>query len=149
MEWIVDAWGEDLALLATRATRRAILPSQRWAPLVHVVCGLLLLGAFPLVVHLGANSLFAKPKLEDLTLCSKAEVVGWDWDVRVIWINDMNASTTKTVPIFFTLNTFFCFTRAEGAAAGKKAWAQEKTSSESKIQYNTYFELRTKKSLLY
>jgi len=58
--------GEDLALLATRGTRRAILPSQRWAPLVHVICGLLLLGAFPLVVHLGANSLFAKPKLEDL-----------------------------------------------------------------------------------
>ena len=88
-----------MALLATRGTRRAILPSQRWAPLVHVVCGLLLLGAFPLVVHLGANSLFAKPKLEDLTLCSKAEVVGRDYEVRV---TGFNASTTNTVPIFLT-----------------------------------------------
>jgi len=63
LEW---AAGEDLALLATRGTRQAFFPNQRFTPLLHVVCGLLLLGAFPITVQFAAQSLFTDPELQEL-----------------------------------------------------------------------------------
>ena len=64
------AWaqGEDLSLLATRGSRHALFPTQRFAPLLHVVGGLLLLGTFPISVQLAAQSLFTDPELQELTL---------------------------------------------------------------------------------
>ena len=63
-----SAWGEDLALLATRGSRHALFPNQRFTPLLHAVCGLLLLGAFPIMVQFAAQSLFTDPELQELTL---------------------------------------------------------------------------------
>ena len=62
------AAGEDLSLLATRGSRHALFPTQRFAPLLHVVGGLLLLGTFPISVQLAAQSLFTDPELQELTL---------------------------------------------------------------------------------
>jgi len=63
LEW---AAGEDLALLATRGSRHALFPNQRFTPLLHAVCGLLLLGAFPIMVQFAAQSLFTDPELQEL-----------------------------------------------------------------------------------
>lgn len=65
-----SARGEDLALLATRGSRQALFPNQRFTPLLHVVLGLLLLGAFPITVQFAAQSLFTDPELQELTLLS-------------------------------------------------------------------------------
>ena len=72
-----SARGEDLALLATRGSRQALFPNQRFTPLLHVMCGLLLLGAFPITVQFAAQSLFTDPELQELTLLSNCgDIVG-------------------------------------------------------------------------
>lgn len=59
--------GEDLALLATYGSREAFFPQQRWAPLCHVLFGLLFLGLAPLGVQLiSERLLFLDPELDDL-----------------------------------------------------------------------------------
>ena len=58
---------EDLALLAAYGSREAFFPQQRWAPLCHVLFGLLFLGLAPLGVQLiSERLLFLDPELVDL-----------------------------------------------------------------------------------
>ncbi|CAE7333455.1 Notch3 [Symbiodinium sp. CCMP2456] len=58
--------GEDLALFVRLGSRRAFFPTQRHAPLLHVVGLLLFLGALPGAFHLMAERLFAKPEIVDV-----------------------------------------------------------------------------------
>eukprot|EP00913_Durusdinium_trenchii_P027391 g25696.t1 len=92
METNVFGDGEDLVLLAFKGTRHAIFPQQRRGPLVHVVCGVLAIGAFPLLVQLGAERFFGYPDLVELKSTTgtiaeielDGEMKGDSWSLRTL-----------------------------------------------------------------
>ncbi|CAK8989926.1 Neurogenic locus notch homolog protein 1 (Notch 1) [Cleaved into: Notch 1 extracellular truncation (NEXT) [Durusdinium trenchii] len=89
LQWLA---GEDLVLLAFKGTRHAIFPQQRRGPLVHVVCGVLAIGAFPLLVQLGAERFFGYPDLVELKSTTgtiaeielDGEMKGDSWSLRTL-----------------------------------------------------------------
>eukprot|EP00434_Breviolum_minutum_P043482 symbB.v1.2.038765.t2/scaffold5842.1/size23188/1 len=126
LEW---AAGEDLALLATRGSRHALFPNQRFTPLLHVVCGLLLHGAFPLAVQCAAESLFRDPELQELRaltgslakLSPENKSAGafdlWEFlkmkksaqqDLRFLFLTS-EAATLQVTPVYrYTSSVEFC-----------------------------------------